>query len=506
MFDQVMSAALVGIEALPVRVEADVSDGLPGFSMVGSLGPQVKEAGDRVRTALRNVGLALPPRRITINISPADVRKEGTRFDLPIALAILLSEAALPKTALEGVMVLGELSLDGRINGVPGVLASVMAARDAGCRLCLVPADNAVEAAIVTEIPSAGVATLKEAVALLKGESAPAPLPQPALPSEMGPLADMSDIRGQDSVKQAAVLAAAGFHNLMMCGPPGSGKSMLARRLVTILPTLSREERLEITKIYSAAGLLAPDHPVITDRPFRSPHHTASDRAMTGGGAVPRPGEITLAHRGVLFLDEMPEFSRNALEVLRQPLEDREITISRVAGTYHYPASFLLLGAMNPCPCGYYPDRQRCSCRPEMVRRYEERISRPLLDRFDLFVYTQAVGYEDLMKTGREGTTSAQLRARVEKARQIQERRFAGSPIFFNAEIPASRLEEFCPLTEGASALLERAFHRMGLTGRAVHRILRVARTAADLEEEAVIGKSHMEDALFYRLKEAGER
>ena len=502
MFKQVLSAALLGLEAVPVQVEADVSDGLPTFTMVGTLGSQVREAQDRVRTALKNEGIALPPKRITINISPADIRKEGSRFDLPIALAILSSEGIIPEHALDGVMVIGELSLNGHINGVNGVLGTVMAARDKGCRAAIVPAVNRREGALVREIPVVGVGTLSEALDYLKKG-----FPEKAAEEGEGVLLndykeDFKDIHGQKSVKRAAVMAVAGFHNMLMSGPPGSGKTMVARRMVTILPELSLEESLEITKIYSVAGLLDPDHPVISRRPFRSPHHTLSPQALAGGGVIPRPGEITLAHRGILFLDEMPEFSRTSLEILRQPLEDRKITIARSAGTFVFPAGFLLLAAMNPCPCGYFPDMNRCTCSMNDVARYQARISKPLLDRIDISVDSPAVDYEALMTRGEEGQSSAELREIVSRVRERQKARFGETGIVFNSEIPSSALDDFCPRTAEAERELRRAFDRLHLSARGVHRLLRVARTAADLDGAEVIDVTHIREAVVYRPPE----
>ena len=502
MFHRVMSAALLGIEAVPVYVEADVSDGLPVFSMVGSLGLRVREAQDRVRTALKNEGFALPPKRITINLAPADISKDGSRFDLAIALAVLMSQAVFPPEALEGVMVVGELSLGGRVNGIPGVLNTVMAAKKAGCRLCLVPEDNQAEAGLVAGMPVLGVGSLAGAIAAARRHFDGAPVHKRIRPVSLPAGGeDFADIRGQSLVKRAALLAAAGFHNLLMTGPPGSGKTMAARRLPGIMPPMTDDECLELTQIYSAAGELGEDGSVIAARPFRAPHHTVTVKTLTGGGRLPRPGEITLAHRGILFLDEMPEFSRAALEALRQPLENREIVISRTTGTFRFPANFLLAAAVNPCPCGQYgqPGGQ-CTCSPAAIARYRERLSGPLMDRIDLKVVVPPVTYRELTDTAPSDVSSAVLRAAVLEAHRRQKERYHGEAFDFNSGIPAGRLAEYCPLTPAAARVLEAVFVREKLSARAYHRLLRVARTAADLDGAAEIDRRHIEEAALYRM------
>lgn len=500
MYNSVCSAAIRGMEVVPIRIEADVSDGLPHFTMVGDLTAQVREAEDRVKTALKNVGIALPPKRITINLAPADLPKSGCRFDLPIALVILAAVGLLPEHALSGVMAVGELGLDGSISRVTGVLPIAMRAREEKIRLLLVPAENEAEARILTGLVTVGVSTLPDAIALLRSGELPEDSGQPTPLSGLNEYReDFADIRGQEAAKRAAMIAVSGFHNLLLIGPPGSGKTMLARRIPSILPELTAEESLEISQIYSIAGLLPPDRPFLGTRPFRSPHHTVSPQALAGGGKIPSPGEITLAHRGILFLDEMPEFERRSLEILRQPLEDREITLSRAAGTFRFPAHFLLLAAMNPCPCGYYPDMNRCTCLSSDIARYIGKISKPLLDRIDLCVESAEVSYEDLTERDVSAPSSASIRSRVEAVHAIEKERFAGTSIRFNSEIPASAVSSYCPMDSQAEILLARAFSAMKLSARGYHRIIRVARTIADLDGSRQIRAPHISEAICYR-------
>lgn len=505
MFSTVASAALCGIRAEIIHVEADVGDGLPVFQMVGSLSAQVREAAERVRTAMKNSGLRLSPKKITVNLSPADIYKDGSAYDLPVAVAVLASYGYIPQEALKGLMAAGELSLNGEVCPVRGILPMARRAVAKGCRRFLLPVQNAAEGAVIEGIEVIGVRTLREVIDYLNGLAEIKPtvsnIEEMLQKFDEKPQEDFRDLNGQEDIRRAAEVAACGMHNLLMTGPPGSGKSMVARRIPGILPKLTLEECLEISEIYSVAGLLGEGSPLITRRPFRAPHHTISAQALAGGGRIPRPGEVSLAHRSVLFLDELPEFRREAMEILRQPMEEREIRISRTGGNFIYPANCMVVAAMNPCKCGYYPDLNRCTCTPSEVHRYQGRISRPLLDRFDICVEVQELSYQDLSKS-HENESSAAIRERVLRAHRLQQERYHGTPFHFNSDINVQGVKEFCPLGTAESRMMEDAFEKLSLSARGYHRILKVARTIADLDASQQIQCRHIGEALCYRAVE----
>ena len=503
MFATALSAVILGMEVHLIRVEADVMDGMPSITMVGFPSAQVKEAQERVRTALKNCGIALPPKKITINFSPADIKKEGAGLDLPMAATVLAAGGILAPELLRGVLLAGELSLSGETRPISGVLPRVIRAREENCRFCMVPYGNMREASLVPDMKVIGVRNVAEMVRYLKEPESFRAEPEETSPEPGETLPDFSDIRGQESLRRAVEIAVSGFHNLLMIGPPGAGKTMAARRIPGIMPPLTFEESLELTKIYSIAGLLSPTDPLIRQRPFRSPHHTSSPQALAGGGHNPRPGEITLAHRGVLFLDEMPEFSRRSLEILRQPLEDRMIRIARVFGTYTFPADFILCAAMNPCPCGYYPDMDRCRCTPGQVTRYMDKISQPLLDRLDLCAEAEAVTFASL-NSRREGEPSAKIRERVTEVHAIQKERYRRERLQFNGELKGQQIARYCQTDQEGKQLLETAFEHMAFSARAYHRILKVARTIADMDRSEQIRKRHVAEALSYRAFDKG--
>ena len=512
MLGKVLSCAVYGLEASLVSVEVDLASGLPLFAVVGLPDAAVKESKDRVRAAIKNSGFSFPVKKITVNLAPADLKKEGSAFDLPMAVGILSAEGVVPETAgsplpLQEVLIIGELSLDGTVRGVHGALPMAAAARRLGLKGVILPAENAAEAAVVDGVAVYGVSTLPQVVELLAGRATLAPT-RVKLDHLLGCGAqsgeDFSDVKGQEQAKRALEIAAAGGHHLLMIGPPGSGKTMLAQRLPTILPELAFEEAIETTTIHSVTGSLRPQQALIGQRPFRSPHHTISDAGMIGGGQVPRPGEVSLAHHGVLFLDELPEFRRNVLEVLRQPLESGRVTIARATASLSFPARFMLVAAMNPCPCGFFTDPQRaCHCTPPQIQRYRAKISGPLLDRIDVQIEVPAVPFREL-STDRSQESSTAIRSRVMNARAVQRARYLAEGIACNAELSPKLVRKYCRVDDASKRLLELAMQRLGLSARAYGRILKVARTIADLDGRDAIQSTDVAEAIAYRSLDRG--
>ena len=499
MYSTVLSAAVHGLEVQVIHVETDISNGLPMFDMVGYLSSEVKEAGARVRTAIKNSGYAFPAKKVVVNLSPADVRKKGASFDLPIAVSLLVSLGEIKKEAVQDILFIGELGLNGEIRHVPGILPIIIEAEKMGYRSCIVPIENAAESVFNHNIKVFGVSNLEETVEYLNGRKKLKSVEKKKEKNVVEENLDYADIRGQKLMKRAVEIAVAGNHNILFIGPPGAGKTLIAQRIPTIFPPLSEEECIEVTKIYSILGLTDENHPMMEERPFRSPHHTSTKAALIGGGVIPNPGEISMAHHGVLFLDELPEFKRQVLDSLRQPIEERKIHLTRKSGVYTFPCNFMLVAAMNPCPCGYYPDRNKCCCTQAQIRQYRSHVTGPFLDRIDLCVEAPRIEYEELYG-GAEEESSKQIRERVCNARKFQKERYQRQ--YTNAELTIQEMKKYCSLDKEGEQFMKAVYEKMNLTARTSHKVLKVARTIADLEESRMIKLEHLKEAVSYRIFE----
>lgn len=502
MFKKVLSSAVWGIDGRVIGIEVDISDGLPTFSMVGYLSSSVKESAERVRIALKNSNIYLPPKRITVNLTPADIRKDGSGFDLPIATALLMCLGIEPEFTMDNFIILGELGLNGLIKPIAGILPMLCHCYEHGYNTCIIPYDNINEAMLINGLKVIGLKSISSLIEFMLGNNADFIgiggqgdiISEQNCPDNI----DFSEIKGQEVLKRGMEIAAAGFHNVLMTGAAGAGKSMIAKRLSTIIPKLTFEENLEITKIYSVSGLLLNSNTLVNKRPFRSPHHTVTSQSLIGGGIIPKPGEVSLAHNGVLFLDELPEFKKSTLEVLRQPLEDRKVSISRVNATYVFPSDFMLVAAMNPCPCGNYPNLRKCKCTPHEIKRYQSKISGPLMDRIDITMEVKPLSYNDIFEIS-EGESSEKIRERVEKARFIQANRYKGEVINFNSQLDGGMVRKYISLNSQCEDILKSTFQNSDLSARGIYRILKLSRTIADLEGNEEISPDNLGEAIFYR-------